>query len=171
MKILIIYKSITGFTKQYATWLSRELNCELEEIRNLKKISFNNYDLIIFGTRIHAGRIDGLNKIKKLNLDSKLIIFTTGATPKETNSIKEVWHHNLTTNELQVIKHFYFPAGINYEKMPLLDKMLMKFATSMLEKKENKSSEEIGMANSLKKSYDISNQKYLKPLLNYLKSL
>ena len=88
MKILIIYKSITGFTKQYATWLSRELNCELEEIRNLKKISFNNYDLIIFGTRIHAGRIDGLNKIKKLNLDSKLIIFTTGATPKETNSIK-----------------------------------------------------------------------------------
>lgn len=136
MKILLIYKSKTGFTEKYANWIKEELNCDIEKISNIHKIDLNSYDLVIFGSRIHAGRIDGLDKIKKLNLDKKLIIFATGATPKETDSIMEVWNSNLT-----------------------------------LEKKDNKSKEDIGMQNSIKKSYDISSKKRIKPLLDYIKSL
>lgn len=109
MKILLIYKSKTGFTKRYAEWICEEINCRLENISNIKNIDFSNYDLIIYGSRIHAGRIDGLDKIRKLNLDKKLIIFVTGATPKETNSIIEVWNSNLTEEELKIVKHFYIP--------------------------------------------------------------
>ena len=171
MKILLIYKSKTGFTKKYADWICKEINCRLESIKNIKKIDFSQYDLVIYGSRIHAGRIDGLNKIKKLNLDKKLIIFATGATPKETPSITEVWNSNLTEEELKNIKHFYIPAGLNYEKMGFLDKMMMKMASIMLEKKNNKSKEDIGMQNSIKKSYDISSKERIKPLIEYIKSL
>jgi len=171
MKILLIYKSKTGFTKRYAKWVCEEINCRLENISNIKNIDFSNYDLVVYGSRIHAGRIDGLDKIKKLNLDKKLIIFVTGATPKETNSIIEMWNNNLTEEELKNIKHFYIPAGLNYEKMGFLDKFMMKIASMMLEKKNNKSAEEIGMQNSIKKSYDISNKSRIKPLIEYIKSL
>lgn len=169
MKILLIYKSKTGFTKRYAEWIAEEINCKLENIANLKNINFNRYDLVIYGSRIHAGKIDGIDKIKKLNLGNKLILFATGATPKETNSIKEVWKNNL--KEDKTIKHFYIPAGLNYEKMGFLDLMMMKMASRMLENKKDKSAEDIGMQNSINRSYDISNKSRIKPLVEYIKSL
>lgn len=171
MKSILIYKSKTGFTEKYANWISEEINCKVVNISAIQKVDFNQYDLIIFGSRIHAGRIDGLDKIKKLNLGNKLIIFATGATPKETNSIQEVWKNNLSKEELQVIKHFYIPAGLNYEKMGFLDKVMMKMASIMLAKKKDKNTEDIGMQNSIKKSYDISNKSKIKPLVDYIKSL
>lgn len=55
--------------------------------------------------------------------------------------------------------------------MGFLDKTMMKMASIMLEKKSNKSKEDIGMQNSIKKSYDISSKARIKPLIEYIKSL
>lgn len=171
MKILLIYKSKTGFTEKYAKWISEEIECDVVNISNIQNVNFKNYDIVIYGSRIHAGRIDGLERIKKLNLGNKLIIFATGATPKENNSIQEVWKNNLSEVELKTIKHFYIPAGLNYEKMGFLDKTIMKMASIMLEKKNDKSEVDIGIQNSIKKSYDISDKSRIKPLIDYIKSL
>lgn len=171
MKILLIYKSKTGFTEKYANWIVEELKCDIEKISHIQKIDFSNYDFVIYGSRIHAGRIDGLDRIKKLKLGKKLILFATGATPKETDSIKEVWKNNLTKEELKTLKHFYFPAGLNYEKMGFFDKTMMRMASIMLEKKNYKSEEDIGMQNAIKKSYDISSKARIKPFIDYVKSL
>ena len=171
MKILLIYQSKTGFTKKYANWIAEELKCDIEKISHIPKINFSHYDFVIFGSRIHAGRIDRLNKIKQLNLGKKLILFATGATPEETNSIMEVWNSNLTEEERKIIKHFYFPAGLNYEKMGFFDKTMMKMASMMLEKRDNKSNEDIGMQNSIQKSYDISSKERIKPLIEYIQSI
>lgn len=171
MKILLIYKSKTGFTEKYAKWISEEIECDVVNISNIQNVNFKNYDIVIYGSRIHAGRIDGLERIKKLNLGNKLIIFATGATPKENNSIQEVWKNNLSEVELKTIKHFYIPAGLNYEKMGFLDKTIMKMASIMLEKKKDKSEEDMGMQNSIKKSCDISDKSRIKPLIDYIKSL
>lgn len=171
MKILLIYKSKTGFTEKYAKWISEEIDCEVVNISNIQNINFKTYDIVIYGSRIHAGRVDGLERIKRLNLGNKLIVFATGATPKETNSIQEVWKNNLSEEELKTIKHFYIPAGLNYEKMGFLDKTMMKMASIILEKKKNKSKEDIGMQNSIKKSYDISDKSRIRPLIDYVKSL
>ncbi|MCI8700395.1 MAG: hypothetical protein HFJ47_03525 [Clostridia bacterium] len=171
MKILLIYKSKTGFTERYANWISEEIDCEIVNISNIQSINIKAYDLIIYGSRIHAGRIDGLDKVKKLNLENKLIIFATGATPEETDYIQDVWRNNLNQKELQSIKHFYISAGLNYERMGFLDKAMMKMAYVMLEKKKDKSAEDIGMQNSIKKSYDISDKSKIKPLVEYIKSL
>jgi len=171
MKILLIYKSKTGFTKKYANWISEEIDCEVVNISNIHNVNFKDYDLIIYGSRIHAGRIDGLDRIKKFNLENKLIIFATGATPKETASIQEVWKNNLSEKQLKSIKCFYIPAGLNYEKMGFLDKIMMKIFTFILEKKQNKSIEELGMQNSIKKSYDISDKSRINSLVEYVKTL
>lgn len=69
------------------------------------------------------------------------------------------------------IKRFYIPAGLNYEKMGFLDKTMMKIASIILEKKKDKSKEDIGMQNSIKRSYDISNKSRIQPLVDYIKSL
>lgn len=33
MKILVTYKSKTGFTKKYAKWIAEELNCETKDTK------------------------------------------------------------------------------------------------------------------------------------------
>ena len=66
MKILLIYKSKTGFTKKYAKWINEEIACDIVNIFNIQHVNFKNYDVVIYGSRIHAGRIDGLKKIKKI---------------------------------------------------------------------------------------------------------
>ena len=134
----MIYKSKTGFTEKYAKWICEEIECDVVNISNIQNVNFKNYDIVIYGSRIHVGRIDGLERIKKLNLGNKLIIFVTGATLKENNSIQEVWKNNLSEVELKTIKHFYIPAGLNYEKMGFLDKTIMKMASIMLEKRKIK---------------------------------
>ena len=59
-KILIIYKSSTGFTKRYAELLAKRLGCALADFKNIRPAFLSGYDIIIFGTRAHAGSIDGL---------------------------------------------------------------------------------------------------------------
>lgn len=64
MKILLIYKSKTGFTEKYAKWISKEIECDVVNISNIQNVNFKNYDIVIYGSRIQAGRIDGLERIK-----------------------------------------------------------------------------------------------------------
>ena len=33
-QILVVYKSVTGFTKQYAEWIAEKLNCSAVELKN-----------------------------------------------------------------------------------------------------------------------------------------
>jgi hypothetical protein len=65
MKTIVIYKSKTGYTKQYAQWIAEELSAD---ILPADKVSFQKlaeYDCIIFGGRLYAVGIDGLSLIKK----------------------------------------------------------------------------------------------------------
>ena len=54
-KILIIYKSSTGFTKKYAGLLAEKLDCRAINFKNIRSVSLSSYDMLIFGTRAHAG--------------------------------------------------------------------------------------------------------------------
>ena len=66
MKGIIIYKSRTGFTKRYAQWISEELKYDIESYQDIRKDSIDQYDLVIYGGNLYAGKIDGLAKIKDL---------------------------------------------------------------------------------------------------------
>ena len=59
MKILVTYKSKTGFTKKYAKWIAEELNCEKKDIKNVTSKDIAKYDLVIHGGWIFGGVISG----------------------------------------------------------------------------------------------------------------
>lgn len=172
-KILVIYKSSTGFTKRYAEWLSQEVNCKLAPYQSASPELMSGYETVVFGTRAHAGRVDGYKKIKEMYKKSsarKFALFATGAMPASAEStIAEFWAQNLSGNELQKIPHFYLPGGLCYEKMPAGDKLMMKAAVAMVKKKKNKTAEDLEMERAMASSYDISDKAYLKPLVSLLK--
>lgn len=179
-KTAIIYLSKTGFTEKYAKWIAEETGSELISFKDCtKKRAFeisNTYDKAVFGSRLKAGMIEGLPKAKKMfgTGKNRFFIFTTGATPdcdEAQETLKKMWEKNLTPEELGTIPHFYLQAGLCYEKMPFMEKAMMNALKSML--KKNKSVEGIdeGMAKALEHSFDISDKKYILPVVEKIKEI
>jgi menaquinone-dependent protoporphyrinogen IX oxidase len=175
MNILILYNSKTGFTEKYSNWIAEELKCDIKPYKLIKNIDLMKYGLIIYGSRIHAGRIENLVEIKKLfknNTIKKLIVFATGATPITAKiAIDNIWTKNFTENELLKIPHYYYlQSGLNYERMNNIDKMMMKVLALVLNKKKNKDQIENETETAIKKSHDNSSKEYVTPLIEDIKN-
>ena len=109
---------------------------------------------------------------RKLFATKKWILFVTGGTPAEATAvIDKLWQDNLTPEELQTLPRFYMPGGLCYEKMSVPDRLLMKLAAKMMGKGEHKDSVEAGFAQALTGSYDISDEKYIEPLVDHINSM
>lgn len=173
-KILVCYKSVTGFTKRYAEMIAAETDGTLMDFRDVTAETVSQYDLVVFGGRFHAGTVDGLKKVKgfiaKGNVKA-FVVFATGAMPATAeDTIQQAWENNLSADELRQIPHFYMPGGLCYEKMPLSEKMMMKaFAAVMksrLKNKKDKTAEDMEIERGISASYDISSKEYIKPLVS-----
>lgn len=167
-RILLIYKSTTGFTEKYAQMIAEETGCKLIKFKDAAAEQMSGFDMVIFGGRLHAGSIDGLKRMRKMIRKSgvkRVMIFATGAMPaKAEEEIDRMWRNNLSPAERDHIPHFYFPAGLCYERMPLLDRLMMKAVPIMLRRKKNKTAYDVEMERGIAHSYDISSGEYIKPL-------
>ena len=173
MKTIIVYNGKTGFTKKYADWIAEELKCSILSYEYFTKKVIEENDIIIFGSRVHAGKIEHLQKLKSQFVNKsnqKLIVFACGATPVfEKKAIDKIWINNLSESEIKSIPHFYFQSGLNYEKMGFLDRTIMKTVAKLMSKKQNKTNEEAGFTQAVQRSYDISFKEFIFPLVNCVK--
>ena len=173
MKAIVIYNSQTGFTKKYAQWIAEKTNAECIEYSKAKKTDFDSYDTIIFGGWAVGGSISKLKWFKK-NIsrwsDKKLVVFCVGASPIENPEIEEAMPRNFTEDELKKVRWFYCPGGLNYEKMPVTSKTAMKMYIKMLNARKNKTEEDLLQIKMMSSSYDISDIKYIEPIINYINS-
>lgn len=174
-KILVVYKSITGFTRQYAQLISQALGCPVTELEDVSPADLSQYDTVIFGGRFHAGLVDGLKKAKALFDQSgakQLVVFATGATPNsQAESIAQAWANNLTAQELETVPHFYMQSGLRYEKMPFGDRLMMRVFAAMVKRKREKSDYEKMFEQAIASSYDISSEEYILPLVNCINEM
>ncbi len=176
-KILVCYKSVTGFTKRYGEIIARETDSDLIDFEAVTSNTLSQYDIVVFGGRFHAGMVDGLKKMKRLVAESRIktfVVYATGAMPgTATETINQAWENNLTVDELHQIPHFYMPGGLCYEKMPFHEKMMMQaFAKVMknkLKRKEDKTEEDRAFERMIATSYDLSSEEYARPLVDFLK--
>ena len=172
-KIVIVYQSKTGFTEKYAKLAAKETACDLMKLSETTAKRLSASDTVIFGSRAHAGRIDGYGKMRKLLQNvpvSKFALFVTGATPNEAKeTVEGFWKQNLSETELAELPHFYLQSGLCYEKMVFWDRLLMKAAAAMIRKKKEKTSEEATFEQAISHSYDISSEEYLSPLVEWIR--
>ena len=171
MKTAIIYVSQTGFTKQYAEWLSEEVQGDCMTAAEAEKKDLSGYDAVVFGGWCFAGSIKKLDWFKKKAAqwaDKKKVVYAVGASPLENPELQEGLRKNFTDEEWAQISVFYCPGGLCYEKMNGVSRVMMKMFVRMLAK--NKSEKEQAMAKMLSKSYDISDRKYIAPIVECLKA-
>lgn len=171
MKTIVIYNSQTGFTRKYAHWIAKKANADCIEYSKVKGMDLSGYDAIVFGGWAIAGSISKLKWFKK-NLSKwagkKLVVFCVGASPADNPEIEETLPKNFSKEELKIVKWFYCPGGLNYEKMSATSKMMMKTFVKLLNAKKDKTEKDIEQIRMMSSSYDISDAKYIEPIIGYL---
>lgn len=171
MKTIVIYNSQTGFTKRYAEWIAEKSGADCFELSVAKKKSMDEYDAIIFGGWACAGSISKIGWFKG-NINKwegkKLIVFCVGGSPLDNPDIEPALAKMFTEEEHKKVSVFYCPGGFNYDKMSATSKLMMKMFIKTLKAKKDKTEEEEYMIKMISSSYDISDIKYIEPILECL---
>lgn len=169
MKSIVIYTSSTGFTERYAKCLAEKLNSDimtLNEAKNKKDDFLSSFDTIIYGGWAIGGKIKGsewiINKLESLK-GKKIALFIVGASPNDSEDIAIALNNVLNDEQKKYAEVFYCQGGLNYEKMPISSKIAMKFFSSVVKRKNRE------MGEMISKSYDIYDEKYLEPIIQYLR--
>jgi len=98
----------------------------------------------------------------------KLIVFCVGASPAGSPEVEPALRRNFTGAEWGRVRAFYCPGGLNYEKMSAPSRLMMKLFVKALKAKKEKTQAEQVMAEMLSRSYDISDRKYIAPIVECL---
>ncbi len=171
MKTIVIYTSQTGFTKRYAQWIAEASGADCLKLSAAKRKNLNAYEAIVFGGWACAGGISRIGWFKH-NIakwaDKKLISFCVGASPMDSPEIGLFLRQNFTDSEWERISVFYCPGGLNYEKMPAPSRLTMKIFVQTLKAKKDKTEMDQEMIKMLSDSYDISDRKYIEPILDII---
>lgn len=174
MKTLIIYTSQTGFTKKYADWLAQKTGGDLLDLKDAQKKNdafFEDYEAIVYGGWVMAASVVKvkwfLNKAASWK-GKKLAIYCVGGSPNDNPDVEVMLKNLLTDEQREYIRAFYCQGGFNYERMNAPSRLAMKMFVSALKKKKDPTEEEKIMTEMVAKSYDISDEKYLEPVIDYL---
>mgnify|MGYP002516437812 FL=1 len=172
-KGIIIYKSKYGAAKKYAQWLQRMTGFQCIRTRDAALKDILQYDTIVLCSSIYASGIAGLPFLKK-NIDSlrnkKIAIFCVGASPYDESAFEEIKARNLTGN-LKGIPLFYGRGAWDLSKMTFIDRTICKMLQRSISKKDPDTYEPWmkALMCSVGKSCDWTDEKYLLPLLDFLR--
>lgn len=172
-KTVVIYKSTSGFTKKYAEWIAQSLNCDLLDRKqaDLKKIL--DYDIIIYGGSLHAVGISGVDLIRKTfsKLKEKtIVIFATGASPARPAILSEVLNRNFSSDQQKQITFFYLRGGFDFNKLDLVNKVLMTLMKWKIKSKKKWDSDDKGMMQAFSNPIDFTAKENLKEMLKFIHS-
>lgn len=173
MKMVVLYKSKTGFSKQYAEWIAAELSADIFEVSTTNINMLTAYDTVIYGGGLYAGGINGTNYITQ-NLEKlknkKNIVFATGVSPFREETISELRDKNFTSEEQKYIQFFYLRGGFDYSKLKTFDKVLMTLLKWKIKRKKKLTPDERGMLASYDKPVDFSRKKNIDEIIKYVNS-
>lgn len=98
----------------------------------------------------------------------KAIVFCVGASPV-TSDVEKSLVQNFNEPKLEEVNVFYCPGGLNYENMSVRTRLMMRMFVKAIKAKKDKSAIEEEMARVMSASYDISDKKYIEPIIKCLR--
>lgn len=172
MNTAVIYKSKYGATKKYAEWLANELNCPAFEGSKISPKELAQFDLIIYGGGLYAGRINGVSFVTK-NQCKKLVVFTVGLNNPAATDYTEIINQNIPKELLSSAKTFHLHGGLGYKELSFLHKIGIKVLRAMLNKKPlaERSEDDKAILEAYGGKVDFTDKSSIKPIIEYVHSL
>lgn len=169
--IAVIYKSKYGSTKKYAGWIALKLDADLYEISDIRGKDLKEYDTIIYGGPLHAGKIKGIDLINK-NYDSikdkEIVIFPVGVSLESENTKDIILENNFSEDMKNNIEIIYLKGAFNYNELSLGDKVIMSMFKAMAKSKSNEDENMKAMLKMIDTPVDFCNKKSVEKIVSYV---
>ena len=175
MNAIVVYKTKYGSTKQYAEWISEELECEAVDAKNIKADDLVKYDTIVYGGGLYAEVINGVSLITK-NIDKlsdkKIIVYTTGITPSDVREYYdgEVIEKNFKNGVPKNIKIFNFLGKMVQKELTPVHYAALVSLKKIMSAKKNPSDMVKMLIDLCDADGDFSDRKYIDELVEYAKA-
>lgn len=172
MSSLIIYKTVYGFSKKYALWLSKSLNAKMIDVAKIEdeeRADIEVYENIIFVSGVYGLQIsimpfiyDNYNLIK----DKKIYVLAVGLHDMTSEYIEIL----KSKNDMRGAKLYYAKGGWANEDLTLQDKAQVRFLASIrvAMNPHYKYFRKI-LKENLGKDTDYTDKKYIEPLISDIK--
>lgn len=168
MNSLIIYKTVYGFSKKYALWLSKSLKAKMidvEKIQDEERADIEAYENIVFVSGVYGLQIsimpfiyDNYNLIK----DKKIYILAVGLHDMTSEYIEILKRKN----DMRCAKLYYAKGGWANEDLTLQDKAQVRFLASIRGAMDpNYKYFRKILKENLGKDTDYTDKKYIEPLV------
>lgn len=172
--VVVLYKTIYGNAKQYAEWIADDLHADLLNLDRITLSDLNQYDTIVIGGGIYAGKIKAISFLtKNYNaLASKnIVVFATGISDPEDNKMLDTLvKKNLTPQMKESVKLFFLPSGINFKGLTIGHRIMMSMLKKGLENKAEKTEQDKLILGSYGSKIDFSNKQNIKALTLHVRS-
>ncbi len=174
-KTVVIYQSKYGTTQKYANWIADATGADLIEKSNVDIHQLAKYDTLIYGGGLYASGILGASIIVKHYAELKhknIIVFTVGMeSPEHKEAFIPIIEKNFPADIRKNINFFHFRGGINYAKLNIKHKIMMKLLQTKVASKRTPSEQDKAFLATYGKKIDFTDKTTIAPLLEYLKQL
>lgn len=157
--MIIVYESKTGFTKRYAEMLAAKTGMKIYHVSELSKME---KDEIVFLGWLKAGKIQGLNRVRKLNV---IAVCGSGTGNAGENNDETI----ISRNNLENIPFFYAQGGcLPLKDLKGTDRFMMSMFAKALKKRNDKDGEFNEAIGRIENGFDGVNDENLIPLIEWL---
>lgn len=157
--MVIVYESKTGFTKRYADMLASKTKLKVFSVNEFLKT--NQREDIIFLGWMKAGKIQGLNKVRKYAIK---VVCGSGTGPTAEPTTEEV----IARNKIEGIPFFYLRGGcFPLKELKGMDKIMLSVFLKMLKKRKEKEESVEEAISHIENGFDGVKEENLRPVLEW----
>lgn len=171
--VVVIYNTVTGFSRTFGEWIAEELGAELVPCAESKRLDLPSYDLIIYGAGVRMSAMRGFSDFRKqlkaagLEDSGKVIVWASGGTPQTPERDWKVPASTFTKEELAKSRYpfFYFEGGVRYEGLNPVEYRLLKIFSKRVQKYRHRGEWAAAVADEIVEGYDHSSREATAPLV------
>lgn len=158
--MVIVYESKTGFTKRYADMLAAKTGLKVFRVKELSKV--NQDEEIIFLGWMKAGKIQGLDKLRKHNVKAICGSGTGRTAEPNTEAV-------IAKNKIEGMKFFYLRGGcFPLKELKGMDKIMLSMFLKMLKSQKNKDEKLEEAIYNIENGFDGVKEENLAPVLEWM---
>ncbi len=165
-RVLILYQSTYGSTKQYADWIHREIPSAMADLEACPTPDFGPYDVIVFGSPIRTGRIvlapfivSSWSAIR----GKSLVLYTVSGTPPDHPVLQTLYSVSLPADMRKDIRYFPLHGRMIHRNLSARDRALVSVGRAIQK-------DEV-LKKFMREDFDGVKRENLAPLLEHLRGL
>ncbi len=171
-KILVVYASKYGTTRQYAEWIAEALGADVARADTVRPEDLPAYDTVVYGGGLYAGGIAGARLVAS-GTCKRLVVFTVGLADPSQTDYSAILNKNFSPELLAKIRAFHLRGGIDYKRLGPVHKVMMSMMKRMTQKKpvSGRDASDDEFLRTYGAQVDFLDKRTIEPLVAYVNKL